>query len=104
MSSKKLPYEMLCMILDVREIHTSASSNFQGQHLIYTRMPERALVQDYLLSYKDRIQAVTADQVLQAAKRHLHPLDQQVVVVADAAASQKQLMMQARTVLPLKLG
>ena len=62
------------------------------------------LVQDYLLSYRDRIQAVTSDEVLQAAKRHLHPLDQQVVVVADAAASQEQLMMQARTVLPLKLS
>lgn len=61
-------------------------------------------MQDYLLSYRDRIQAVTSDQVLQAAKRHLHPLDQQVVVVADAAANQEQLEMQARTVLPLKLS
>lgn len=40
----------------------------------------------------------------QAAKTHLHPLEQQVVVVADAAANQEQLAMQARTVIPLKLS
>ena len=62
------------------------------------------MLQDYLISYRDKIQAVTSAQVLDAAKRHLHPLEQQVVVVADAKANQEQLMMQARAITPLKLG
>lgn len=60
--------------------------------------------QDYLLAYKDKLQAVTAEQVLAAAKRHLHPLEQQVVVVADAKVNEEQLMKQARSIKALLLS
>lgn len=63
-----------------------------------------SVLQDYLFTYKDKVQAVTAEEVLEAAKRHLHPLEQQVVVVADASLNREQLMMQARDVVPLKLS
>lgn len=61
-------------------------------------------MQDYLFSYKDRVQAVTAEDVLNAAKRHLHPLEQPVVVVADAAVEKEQLMKQGRKIVPLQLS
>ena len=60
-------------------------------------------LQDYLFSYRDRIQAVTAQDVLEAAKAHLHPLEQVAVVVVDAEASAEQLGMQGRAVVPLVL-
>jgi zinc protease len=41
---------------------------------------------DYLERYRDRIAAVTADQVLAAARRHLHPDGQVVVLVGDRAS------------------
>jgi predicted Zn-dependent peptidase len=61
-------------------------------------------LQDYLFSYRDRVQAVTAEDVLNAARRHLHPLEQQVVVVADAEVAKEQLMKQGRRIVPLELS
>lgn len=63
-----------------------------------------ACMQDYLFSYKNRVQAVTAEDVLNAAKRHLHPLDQLVVVVGDAAVVKEQLAKQGRKIVPLELS
>ena len=60
-------------------------------------------MQDYLFSYRDRVQAVTAEDVLNAAKRHLHPKEQQVVVVGDAEVIREQLSKQGRPILPLQL-
>ncbi len=61
-------------------------------------------MQDYLFSYKERVQAVTAEDVLNAAKRHLHPLEQQVVVAGDAGVIKDQLSKQSRTIVPLQLS
>jgi zinc protease len=41
---------------------------------------------DYLERYRERIAAVTAEQVLAAARRHLHPDSQVVVLVGDQAS------------------
>lgn len=41
-------------------------------------------LQDYLYQFKAGMEAVTADEVLGAARRHLHPERQAVVVVGDA--------------------
>jgi zinc protease len=41
---------------------------------------------DYLERYRERIAAVTADHVLAAARRHLHPDGQVVVLVGDRAS------------------
>jgi zinc protease len=40
---------------------------------------------DRLATYRDRIEAVTADEVRGAAARHLHPEDFSIVVVGPAA-------------------
>jgi zinc protease len=43
------------------------------------------LPQDYLQQYQAGVQAVTSDELLAAARQHLHPDEQAVVVVGDAA-------------------
>lgn len=60
-------------------------------------------VQDYLYSYREKIQAVTADDVLKAAQRHLHPRQQKVVVIADAATYEKELGRVGRSVVRLDI-
>lgn len=62
-----------------------------------------AHLQDYLFTYKAGIEAVTAEDVLAAARRHLHPGQQAVVLAADAKAVESQLRAQGRQVLPLTL-
>jgi zinc protease len=49
------------------------------------------VLQDFLFTYRDRVEAVTAQQVVAAAARHLHPQQQVVVVVGDAAEFGPQL-------------
>lgn len=48
-------------------------------------------LQDFLFQYRDRVEAVTSEQIKSAARRHLHPDQQLVVVVADAAVVGPQL-------------
>lgn len=50
------------------------------------------VLQDFLFTYRDRVEAVTAQQVVEAAARHLHPQQQVVVVVGDAAVFGPQLI------------
>jgi zinc protease len=44
------------------------------------------LPDDYYDTYRERVRAVTAEQVLDAARRHVHPEALQMVVVGDPAA------------------
>ena len=44
------------------------------------------LPDDYFVTYRDRIGAVTADDVLQAARTHLRPEAMQILAVGDASA------------------
>jgi zinc protease len=46
---------------------------------------------DYFDTYRDKVRAVTAADVLDAAQRHLHPDAMQLVVVGDAAAARAPL-------------
>ncbi|KAJ7524747.1 hypothetical protein O6H91_17G019100 [Diphasiastrum complanatum] len=39
--------------------------------------------QNFLFQYKKGVEEVTRDQILQAAKRHLHPSSQPILVVTD---------------------
>lgn len=61
-------------------------------------------VQDYLFQYRDKIQAVSAEDVLRAARKHLHPNQQDIVVVADSALNLQQLQKQSRKIVPLELS
>ncbi|CAI5490721.1 unnamed protein product [Closterium sp. Naga37s-1] len=47
--------------------------------------------QDFIFEFKRRVEALSPDAVLAAAQRRLHPLEQPIVVVADAAAVMPQL-------------
>ena len=60
-------------------------------------------LQDYLFTYKKGIEGVTPDDVLAAAKRHLHPSQQAVVMAADAKYVKPQLEASGRAVVPLQL-
>ena len=60
-------------------------------------------MQDYLFTYKKGIEGVTAEDVLAAAGRHLHPAQQTVVMAADANLVRPLLEMRGRTVVPLSL-
>ncbi len=46
---------------------------------------------------------MTAEDVLGAAQRHLHPDQQTVVIAADASAVQKKLEERGRRVIPTTL-
>ena len=59
--------------------------------------------QDYLFTYKTGIEAVTAEDVLGAARRHLHPEQQTVVVAADASKVQQSFQDCDRHVIPTAL-
>lgn len=61
------------------------------------------LLQDYLFTYKKGIEGVTAEDVLGAAKRHLHPAQQTVVIAADASVVKPELERRGRRVIPLSL-
>ena len=50
------------------------------------------LPQDYLFRYKAGVEEVTAEGVLAAARRRLHPAQQTVVVMGDAAKLRGQLL------------
>lgn len=58
-------------------------------------------VQDYLFQYRAGIEAVTPQDILAAARRHLHPRQQAVVMAADASVFQPQLEAAGMRVLPL---
>ena len=62
------------------------------------------IVQDYLFQFRDKIQAVTAQDVLSAAQRHLHPSKQDIVVAADASLNLLQLQKQSRPIVPTPLS
>ena len=61
------------------------------------------LPRDYLQQYQAGVQKVTVDDVLAAARRHLHPNQQSVVVVADASKCQKELERLGMLVIPMKV-
>lgn len=65
--------------------------------------PAWCCCQDYLFTYKTGIEAVTADDVLGAAQRHLHPAQQTVVVAADASEVQQSFEERGRRVIPTAL-
>lgn len=48
-------------------------------------------MQDFLFQSQARLQQVTASSVFDAARRHLHPQAQDIVVVGDAAKFRSQL-------------
>src|SRR5229473_2655197 len=56
------------------------------------------LPDDYLHIYRDRINAVTADELQQVAQRHVMPDRAAIVVVGDAAAISEQVKPYAETV------
>jgi predicted Zn-dependent peptidase len=58
-------------------------------------------VQDYLFQYRAGIEAVTPQDILAAARRHLHPRQQAVVMAADASVFQPQLEAAGMRVVPL---
>ena len=60
-------------------------------------------LQDYLFTYKKGIDRVTPDDVLAAAKRHLHPSQQTIVMAADAKYVKAQLEASGRAVVPFSL-
>lgn len=64
-----------------------------------TKRHIRAAGQDYLFTYKSGIEAVTAEDVLGAAQRHLHPSQQTVVLAADASAVKQSLEEHGRRVI-----
>lgn len=66
-----------------------ASSASQLQRLVsYSLL---GIPEDYLFQYQKGIEAVTPEQVLEAARRHLHPSLQTAVVAGDAAKIRPQL-------------
>src|SRR5205823_8089433 len=50
------------------------------------------LPDNYLQTYRDNIDAITADDVLRAAKKHVRPDEMAIVIVGDA----EEVLMQAR--------
>jgi zinc protease len=65
--------------------------------------PFPSALQDFLFRYKAAVEGVTAEDVLGAAQRHLHPQQQTVVVVGDASAIKPQLQAAGFSVQPLLL-
>lgn len=61
--------------------------------------------QDYFIEYQRRLARVTAEDVQQACKRHLHPGEQVIVVAGDARMIEGQLseIPSIRALLPLPL-
>jgi zinc protease len=49
------------------------------------------LPEDYYDRYRERVRAVTRDQILEAARRHLHPEALQLVAVGDPAVVRERL-------------
>jgi len=59
-----------------------------GRILVYSVL---GLPEDYLVQYQSKLEAVSASDLLAATRRHLHPKEQTVVVVGDAARLEEQL-------------
>ena len=49
------------------------------------------LPEDYYDRYRERVRAVTREQILEAAQRHLHPEALQMVVVGDPSVVRERL-------------
>lgn len=56
------------------------------------------LPEDYLETYRERVKAVTADQVMDAAQKYVRPAEMAIVVVGDAASVVPQVKEFAPTV------
>ena len=67
-------------VFPIRYETTTAIASALANLVIY------GLQGDYYDTYRTRVRQVTTDDVLQAAKRHLHPELMQTVIVGDAAA------------------
>ena len=72
-------------VFPIRYETTAAVAAALANQVIY------GLPDDYFDSYRARIREVTADSVLQAAKRHLDPDRMQAVVVGDASVVRRSL-------------
>ena len=62
------------------------------------------MLQDYLFTYKAGIEAVTRDDILQAARRHLHPEQQAIVVAGDRSLLERSLSKQGQPFEALDIG
>ena len=67
-------------VFPIRYETTTAIASALANLVIY------ALSGDYYDSYRTRVREVTTDDILQAARNHLHPEQLQTVIVGDAAA------------------
>ncbi|CAL5221100.1 g3232 [Coccomyxa viridis] len=88
------------------EMLNSFVFNFASTNTQMQRVAAYALLgipEDYLFTYKKGIEGVTAQDVLAAAGRHLHPAQQIVVMAADANLVRPQLERRGRTVVSLSL-
>src|SRR5258708_25912778 len=72
-------------VFPIRFETTAAVAGSLANQVIY------GLPLDYFDSYRAHIRAVTADSVLAAARRHLHPSRLQAGVVCDASALRRPL-------------
>ncbi len=67
-----------------RRFATAASKAQQFATDDYENLPE-----DYWISYRDRVRAVTPDDVLRVAKQYLKPEQMSILIVGDAESIQK---------------
>jgi zinc protease len=72
-------------VFPIRYETTAAIARALSAMIIY------GLPDDYFDSYRERVRAVTAEQVRQAAQNHLHPEQLQLVVVGDPAVVREPL-------------
>ena len=72
-------------VFPIRYETTAAIASALANLVIY------GLPDDYFDAYRDRVRAVTAEDVLAAARARLHPDELQIVVVGDSAAVRGEL-------------
>jgi predicted Zn-dependent peptidase len=72
------------------ELSRRRRSRFGSRRRRHRRGAVRArdprLPEDYYDTYRERVRAMTVEQILQAAQRYLHPESLQMVAVGDPAA------------------
>eukprot|EP00850_Spirogloea_muscicola_P007521 SM000038S14334 [mRNA] locus=s38:312771:317619:+ [translate_table: standard] len=60
--------------------------------------------QDFLFKYRREVEKVTSRDILQAARRHLHPAEEPILVVSDAAQVEESLASLGLSVIPLDIS
>ena len=81
--------------------HPLAKNTLAGSQCLQEITSVPCAWQDYLFQYKAGIEAVTPEDILAAARRHLHPRQQAVVMAADAAVFQSRLEAAGMRVVPM---